>query len=313
MQILSYLIRTIILITIGVVFANIVIETNILSKLTSFIKPLCKFSNLPQESVFSIFTTLVDPIAGKSTLAEFYKKNKVTKTETLLTLLISTFPVVLGESLFRVQAPIAIVMLGPTVGVIYVVLNLFSSFIQTFGALIYSKLRLPKRTLKIKNSKDFNSVAHTFVLNKEVVYKGVNKSLKTLKKIIPIMVIAILLIRVFMDMGGEVYIAKLFNPILNLLKLPESSIPALLAQFMHFSAGYAVVGDLLANGKLTAKQAIITLLIGSMAVITMIYARSTFPLYFSLFGKFGFKLTIIAYFISMMARIITLLLVLIFL
>lgn len=311
MQILSYLIRTIILITIGVVFANIVIETNILSKLTSFIKPLCKFSNLPQESVFSIFTTLVDPIAGKSTLAEFYNKNRVTKTETLLTLLISTFPVVLGESLFRVQAPIAIVMLGPTVGGIYVVLNLFSSFIQTFGALIYSKLRLPKR--KIKNSKDFNSVAHTFVLNKEVVYKGVNKSLKTLKKIIPIMVIAIILIRVFMEMGGEAYIAKFFNPILNLLKLPESSIPALLAQFMHFSAGYAVVGDLLSNGKLTAKQAIITLLIGSMAVITMIYARSTFPMYISLFGKFGFKLTIIAYLISMMARIITILLVLIFL
>jgi hypothetical protein len=49
-------------------------------------------------------------------LAGLYNDGRVEKEEIIPTLVMSTFPVVLGESLFRVHLPAAIVLLGPVLG-----------------------------------------------------------------------------------------------------------------------------------------------------------------------------------------------------
>jgi hypothetical protein len=57
----------------------------------------------------------------------------VSGTQTTLTILLTSFPIILGEALFGVQAPMAIVLLGPAIGGAYVALNLFSAFLQSFA------------------------------------------------------------------------------------------------------------------------------------------------------------------------------------
>ena len=64
---------------------------------------------------------------------------------------------------------------------------------------------------------------------------------------------------------------------------------------------------LLLEGVVTEKQAILTLLVGSMVVITMRYVKYSFSMYVSLFGKFGVTITAIHYLSSMIAKIITIL------
>ena len=54
----------------------------------------------------------------------------------------------------------------------------------------------------------------------------------------------------------------------------------------------------------------ITLLVGSMAVITMIYIRYSIPTYISLFGRFGVKIAAISYLASMASKTVTIILVL---
>jgi hypothetical protein len=49
-----------------------------------------------------------------------------------------------------------------------------------------------------------------------------------------------------------------------------------------------------------------TLLVGSMMVITLIYLRYTLPINISLFGKFGVKITAVSYTCSMTAKLVTL-------
>ena len=66
---------------------------------------------------------------------------------------------------------------------------------------------------------------------------------------------------------------------------------------------------LLLEGVVTEKQAILTLLVGSMVVITMIYVKYSFSMYVSLFGKFGVTITAINYLSSVIAKIITILVV----
>ncbi|WP_292459835.1 hypothetical protein [Methanothermococcus sp.] len=41
-------------------------------------------------------------------LAKFYKENKINSKETIATTIISPLPIILGESIFRVQLPLAI-------------------------------------------------------------------------------------------------------------------------------------------------------------------------------------------------------------
>lgn len=301
------LMRTIGLIIAGVVLASIVVETNILARFRVFTAGFCRISNLSHGSVTSLLACIMSSTGGKSMLAEFYNRGEVGRTETTLTILMSTFPVVVGESLFRIHAPIAIVLLGPAVGVVYVGLTLFAAFLQTAGALIVARIVLPKTECSLEEGGPLKHESVEF--NRKTVSSGIKHAYPLLRKIVPILIVSMLLIGALLDLGAGVYIAGAFAPILNLLGLPGEVVYTLVAQFMHFSAGYATMHALLLEGVVTEKQAILTLLVGSMVVITMIYVKYSFSMYVSLFGKFGVTITAINYISSMIAKIITILVV----
>ena len=307
MNIAIYLVKAIILITAGVIIANVVLESNLIRKLSPLIRPFCRASNLPKECVFSLFASFFNPTAGKSTLAGFYHEGKIGDTETVLTVVMCTFPIVIGESLLRVQAPIALVLLGPFIGGIYISLNLFSSFLQTFAAFLYSKSRFPpQKDVEEEINVDINRTSQNQKLK-----TALKKSFTTLKKVIPVMVVAFLIVDLLSRFGLMHTISLFFDPVLRLLDLPGACITALIADLAHFSAGYAIVAALLTKGVITAKQAILTLLIGSMLIISLAYLKYTLSTNISLFGKLGVKITVVNYMSSMISKFIIILLVVI--
>lgn len=303
-----YLVKAIILITAGVIIANVVLESNLIRKLSPLIGPFCRASNLPKECVFSLFASFFNPTAGKSTLAGFYHEGKIGDEETILTVVMCTFPIVIGESLLRVQAPIALVLLGPFIGGIYISLNLFSSFLQTFAAFLYSKSRFPpQKDVEEEINVDINRTSQN---QNQKLKTALKKSFTTLKKIIPIMVVAFLIVDLLSRFGLMHTISLFFDPVLRLLDLPGACITALIADLAHFSAGYAIVAALLTKGVITAKQAILTLLIGSMLIITVVYLKYSLSTNISLFGKLGVKITVVNYLSSMTTKLLMILLVL---
>lgn len=303
-----YLAKSVILITIGVIFANIVLESNQMKRLLPLIEPFCRASNLSRESILALFTSFFNPTAGKSTLAGFYHAGKVSDDEAVVTVVMSTFPIVAGESLLKVQAPIAFVLLGPFIGGIYIALNLLSAFIQSLAALLYSKFRYKQHSMaggiNIPNANG-NTSRH------EIVLSALRKSFIALKKIIPIMVVSFLAIDVLLKFGVMDYISHFFDPVLRILGLPGECIAVLLADLAHFSAGYATVAALLSNGVITAKQAIITLITGSILIIFMIYLKYSISMYVSLFGRLGVKITIVNLACSITSKLIMILLVMV--
>jgi hypothetical protein len=300
-----YLIRAVSLITVGVIIANIVLESDAMRKLSPLIRPFCRASNLSKEGAVSLFASFFNPTAGKSTLAGFYHEGKIGDKETILTVVMSTFPIVVGESLFRVHAPIALVLLGPFIGSIYIALGLLSAFIQSFGAFVYAKLRLPKPTCV---EEEIYEYAEKTPKNQKLK-TALKKSFSTLLKVLPIMVVAFLVVDFLFTLSLMNSISVVFDPVLRVLDLPGEVITALVADLAHFSAGYAIVAALLAKEVITAKQAILTLLIGSMLMVTLIYLKYSLPMYTSLFGKLGVKMTAITYLNSMVAKVLMILLV----
>ena len=305
MPVISSVVNAVLLVIAGVILANILAETGIFSRLSSFTGPLCRFSGLSDACVLSIVAMGVNATAGKSMLAEYYRDGKVTEREVIPVLIMGAFPVVLGESLFRVQLPTALVLLGPVVGGVYTGLNLFSSGIQALFALLYSRRFLAGSG---RAPPPVPSAA-ALMLNREVVLAGCRKAVPTLRRVVPVTLAALVVFSLLSATGVMDGIAAAFDPLLRAFGLPGESAAALVAQFLHFSAGYAIVASLLDGGVLTFETALVTLVIGSMVVITMIYVKYSVPLYLSLFGRFGVRISLATYAASMAAKVITVALV----
>jgi len=305
MPVISSVVNAVLLVIAGVILANILAETGIFSRLSSLTGPLCRFSGLSDACVLSIVAMGVNATAGKSMLAEYYRDGKVTEREVIPVLIMGAFPVVLGESLFRVQLPTALVLLGPVVGGVYTGLNLFSSGIQALFALIYSRRFLAgsgRAPLPVPS-------AAALMLNREVVISGCRKAVPTLRRVVPVTLAALVAFSLLSATGVMDGIAAAFDPLLRAFGLPGESAAALVAQFLHFSAGYAIVASLLDGGVLTFETALVTLVIGSMVVVTLIYVKYSVPLYLSLFGRFGVRISLATYAASMAAKVITVALV----
>lgn len=307
MLIISTAVNAVLLVTAGIVVANILAETGIFSRLASFTGPFCRVSGLSDACILSVIAMGVNATAGKSMLAGYYHDGTVTEREVIPVLIMGSFPVVLGESLFRVQLPAALVLLGPVVGGIYTGLNLFSSGIQAFFALLYSRrfLAVPARAPAPVPA----APAAALALNREVVVTGCRKAVPTLRRVVPVTLAALIIFSLLSATGVMDGVAAAFDPLLRAVGLPGESAAALVAQFVHFSAGYAIVASLLSGGILTLETALVTLVLGSMVVITMIYIKYSVPLYLSLFGRFGVRVALVTYVASMAAKVVTVVLV----
>jgi len=301
----NYTIRAVLLITAGIILVNLISETGIMSKLKIISVPFCRISGLSEEAVVSVLSMVINPTSGKSMLAEYHREGKVGKEEIVPSLIIGTFPAVFGESLFRAQFPTAVVILGPVLGGIYTFFNLFSTLIQVCGALIYTNLVVRKRrTVPEKQYENVEAAEKLKRPDMNSLKKAFEKSKKPLKKVIPITIITMILFWILSIAGVLNWLSVIFDPILNLIGLPGEASAALLAQFMHFSAGYTVVGSMVDTGMLDFGQALVTLILGSMILITMIYLKYSVPLYIGMFGKDGVRVAVIAYAASMTAKVI---------
>ena len=365
----KFLLRAVILIVVGVILANILMESGVIERLTPLFLPFCHASRLPKECVISLLTCFFNPTAGKAMLAGFYQSRKVSEREALLTSVMSTFPIVAGESLFRVQAPLAVVLLGPFIGTAYILLNLFSALIQSGVAFFLARMlhepsaqphaqntqqkgnavegrgavvvqvqeaqrRLSVREGGVEAVALERSASGTANVNEENEGKEAEtvkereaserkeerierlktaliKSVKTLKKVIPTLVIAFLIIDFLLISGGMEIISGIFEPVLHVFGLPGECITAIMADLIHFSAGYATVSALLQSEVINAKQAILTLLVGSILTVTMIYMKHSFSMYVSLFGKLGVKISVVNYSFSILTKILIIFMVMI--
>ena len=364
----KFLLRAVILIVVGVILANILMESGVIERLTPLFLPFCHASRLPKECVISLLTCFFNPTAGKAMLAGFYQSRKVSEREALLTSVMSTFPIVAGESLFRVQAPLAVVLLGPFIGTAYILLNLFSALIQSGvafflarmlhepsaqphaqntqqkgkavegGGAVVVQVQEAQRRLSVREGsaeavaleRSASGTAHANEENEgkeaetvkereaserkervERLKTALIKSAKTLKKVIPTLVIAFLIIDFLLISGGMEVISGIFEPVLHIFGLPGECITAIMADLIHFSAGYATVSALLQSEVINAKQAILTLLVGSILTITMIYMKHSFSMYVSLFGKLGVKISVVNYSFSILTKILIIFMVMI--
>lgn len=306
---LEILIDSVVLVSIGIVVASIAAESGLLQRMGSVAAPLCRVSGLSEPAMVSVMTMFVNATAGKAMFAGLYRKGEIGREEVIPSLVMGTFPVVLGESILRVHLPTAVLLMGPVVGGLHVLLNLFATLVQVTAAVIYTRVFLRKGGGGSKMASSALERPSPLRLDRNTLANGIRRAANDIRRIVPVTVIAILLFSFLAGIGAVEALRYLFDPLLGLIGLPGESSAALVAQFIRSYAGYAIVASLMGAGILSLKQALLTLIVGSMLVITLIYLRYTLPINLSLFGRYGIRVTAFTYAASMTAKVITIVMV----
>ncbi|MCX9087687.1 MAG: nucleoside recognition protein, partial [Candidatus Methanoperedens sp.] len=269
----------------GIILMELLIEMGWVQKLGFITAPFMRFGHLREEVGVSFFVSFGSPTAGNSMVAELNKKGLIDDKETLVASLVTSFP---ATFIFvRDLTPVLVILLGTT-GIIYLGIVVGVGLLRTAISLALGRFLLPpKKTAIIQQdikTKKFKDALQSAILSSWV----------PLRKIIPTMIIAAIIVFQLIDIGFFDMLSAYLKDLPVLKSLPVQALPIIAAWFASNIGAYTIAGKLLADGIMTSKEIVITLLLGRV-LSSMVRLRFTIPYYTGIFSpKLGMQIMLIA-------------------
>jgi hypothetical protein len=247
------------------------------------IRPLIRFSRLPEEAGASIITFVASGSAGSAMLASFHERGMVDERETIIASIISNFFSFLNHALIY-YLPIVVPILGLTAGMLYVGSRFAISLSVTLVAATIGHFLLKSRGGKVKGDEDDTRTA------KQKVVDGLKHAANVLKKILPRLVAIYLVTTAAIHMGWfDVFDA--IEP--ALMGLPGEASAIIAIGFADTTSAVIFAGSLLNEGMLTAVEVVAALLLTSIVSMSVVLFRHSLPGKIVYFGaKLGTKIAI---------------------
>lgn len=280
---LLYLKNIILILVIAIAAANILNEFGITKRMAFTIRPLIRFSRLPEEAGASIITFVASGSAGSAMLASFHERGMVDERETIIASIISNFFSFLNHALIY-YLPIVVPILGLTAGMLYVGSRFAISLSVTLVAATIGHFLLKSRGGKVKGDEDDTRTA------KQKVVDGLKHAANVLKKILPRLVAIYLVTTAAIHMGWfDVFDA--IEP--ALMGLPGEASAIIAIGFADTTSAVIFAGSLLNEGMLTAVEVVAALLLTSIVSMSVVLFRHSLPGKIVYFGaKLGTKIAI---------------------
>lgn len=268
-----YLLKVVVLISLGVTLANIALEAGVLSYLARSFRPVFQAANISPEQGTGAMARVLSPSAGYSSLAEFYKSGRIEERGVIITTFLTSLPYELLR-IFKFYLPVAVPLMGLSLGSKYIAVKVGSGFLQTVLALLYSRLKLPRAAGYRRSQKE-----------KPDYRRALKNSLSTLFKVVPLFILTYLGIRLLLTQGLLSPLTGLAEPLTGTFSLPGEASLVVVTMFANVIAGFAAAGELLRQGLLSEEQALITLIAGLVLSMPRIFLQHTAPVVASLFSK----------------------------
>ncbi len=270
----------------AITFANILNEFGVTDRALWIIKPVVKYANLSPESGLAVITYLASGNAGSAMLAGFYEQRVIDERETIIASFVSSFFSFLNH-VFIYFIPVVIPLLGIEAGVMYISARMFISLCVTLTAITAGHF-----LLRNKSSAELegNTRRNATVRRKEAVKKGIEKSARVLKKILPRLILVYTITAILLSYG-------FFRPLENfrIFNLPGQASAIVAAGVADTTAGFAAAGSLLSSHAVTPVQAVSALLLTSIISMSVIFVRHSLPGRIAYFGvRLGFKIAVIS-------------------
>ncbi|MFP4558321.1 MAG: nucleoside recognition domain-containing protein [Archaeoglobaceae archaeon] len=269
---------------VAIVGANIMAELGLIQRVVFLVRPLIRFTRLPDEAGISIITYVASASGGAAMLASFHERDVLDSNETVIASILSNFFSFLNHSIIFF-IPVAIPILGLTAGLLYVGSRFFISICVTVVAALAGHFML-----RVGDSKGAEAQEEQDERDREQkVRDGVKASIKVLRRIIPRLVIVYVLVSVALGLN-------LFDPLkdINFAGIPGQASLIIAVGFADTVSGMATAGSMLAEGTITTVQAVIALLLASLVSMSLVFFRHSLPGKIAYFGpKLGLKIALL--------------------
>ncbi|HEY9205784.1 MAG TPA: nucleoside recognition domain-containing protein [Candidatus Methanoperedens sp.] len=281
----KYLISVIPATVLGIVLMELLIELGWIQKLGYVTAPFMRFGHLREEVGVSFLVSFGSPTAGNSMIAQLNKKGLIDNKETLLSSLVTSFPATF--IFLRDLLPVLAILLGTT-GLIYLGIVVGVGFLRTAITLVAGRIILPpKEPIVIRQELKKKKLGTAFK-------NAISFSLAPLERIIPTMIVAAIIVFQLIDIGFFDVISAYLKDIPVLKYLPPQGLPVIAAWFASNIGAYTIAGNLLAEGIMSSREIVITLLVGRV-LSSIVRLRFTVPYYTGIFSpKLGMQVMLLS-------------------
>ncbi len=280
----KFFIEVLILIFTTLLIVNILYELNIFKKLENIIKPIARFFKIPEPYMMCISMALVSPTVGYTMLVRLKDEHNLSDDD-IFPILILISPVTQLCDTLRFGFPIAMSVLGPVGGLIYLAFGLFRSLLRLIMHSLYVSKR--GRIVPISTSSTGDTTRRGKLKN--ILIVSIRKTFSMFKKIsirfsiVTGIVCILLILNIFSIIGNFV------RPILQNYGFNTYMITIIMVQIFHFLTALYLAGTFYTQGLITLKEIFITIFTGNLIAIPIVHLRHYLPYRASLFG---FKLAI---------------------
>ncbi|MDO9098015.1 MAG: nucleoside recognition domain-containing protein [Candidatus Methanoperedens sp.] len=281
----EYLISVIPATVMGIVLMELLIGLGWIERLGFVTAPFMRFAHLREEVGISFLASFGSPTAGNSMVAELNKKGLIDKKETIIASLVNSFPSTF--IIVRDLLPVLIILLGTT-GLVYLGIVVGVGLLRTAITLILGRFLLsPKKPAIIERHAEKKKFGAAF-------RNALSFSLPPLRRIIPTMIIAAIIVFQLIDIGFFEAVSVYLKDFPALAYLPPQGLPVIAAWFASNIGAYTIAGGLLADGIMSSKEIVITLLVGRV-LSSIMRLRFTIPYYTGIFSpKLGMQIMLLA-------------------
>ncbi len=295
LEVLDFAIPILIMIFVGLFGTGILIELGFMQKFSGIVKPLFKYTNLPDTCASSFMVALGSTVAANGMVVNFKEEGCINEKETMLCALLNSTPAYVRE-IITYQIPIVLPALGPVVGGFYVMVFILTAIIKVSAVIILSKIFLKKNRCHYEEN-----ISSKKVTLKDAIKKSLKRNRKLFTKIALIYLSMTTLVFILRERGAF----ELFNvlPLADLFGIPSESIVPLTSYVASPILGISLLGPMISNNGISYIQAMIVLMLGSMFMLPVFSIRSLLPRYVSIFGpRIGIRIVAFSTGISILVR-----------
>ncbi|MDG6243567.1 MAG: nucleoside recognition protein [Methanolobus sp.] len=294
-KVLEFAIPIIIMIFIGLFGVGILIELGIMQKFSGIVRPVFKYTNLPDTCASAFMVSLGSTVAANGMVVNFKESGCINEKETMLCALLNSTPAYVREIL-TYQIPIVLPALGPVVGGFYVMVFILTAIVKLSAVILLSRIFLEKNRCQY---------AESVSLKKVTLRDAIKKSFKRNRKLFTKIAIIYLSMTTLVFMLRERGAFEVFNvlPLAELFSIPPESIVPLTSYVASPILGISLLGPMISNNGISNIQAMIVLMLGSMFMLPLFSIRTLLPRYISIFGpRIGIRIVAFSTGISILVR-----------
>ncbi|MDF2956776.1 MAG: putative membrane protein [Candidatus Alkanophagales archaeon MCA70_species_1] len=286
------LLKTLPFMLLGVLLAEFIVALGVVEKLSWLAKPITRFSHLREECGVSFLLAFISPTAANAMLADYYEKGFIEKKELFIAAMINSFPAIVMH--WRYLLPVVVPLLG-VAGVIYFGTLMLVGLLKTTLLMLVGRLVLEGGDTSLKPDADIeagrgrgravsNPNPDPALRVREAFRKSLRASEPVMKRMVVITVPTMFLVCLLMEVGAFDALSSLLGGVAASLPVPPDALGVIAAHLGHHTAACTVASGLLAAGRLSVRDVVITLLFGNVLASVTTALRFFTPHYVSIFG-----------------------------